>query len=281
MQAEADRRGVRRLPALAPLDLRAGGLHVRRALAAAAAARAAAAGPEPAGGRRRSSSAGDFELLLSGDAESPTLRTLPLPDVDALKVPHHGSADPGLPAVLERLRPELAGIEVGRGNTYGHPAPATLAALRGAGVRTYRTDRDGTVSVTVRDGAARETEVDTLAAAASRAASPGRAAAAARRLARVAELKPIYLVCGDDDAKIDAWRARVRRRAEDERGPGGLETFDARASEPDEVAAGLATLSFDPGTRYLLVDDVGAWKAAQLAPLEAALADLPPETVLV
>ncbi|HEY6780550.1 MAG TPA: DNA polymerase III subunit delta [Thermoleophilaceae bacterium] len=97
----------------------------------------------------------------------------------------------------------------------------------------------------------------------------------------MAELKPAYLVCGDDDAKIDAWRARVRQRAEDERGPGGLETFDARANEPDEVVAGLATLSFDPGARYLLVDDVGAWKAAQLGPLEAALGALPPETVLV
>lgn len=101
------------------------------------------------------------------------------------------------------------------------------------------------------------------------------------RLAEVADLKPIYLVCGDDDAKIDAWRARVRRRAEDDRGPGGLETFDARAAEPEAVAAALATLSFDPGMRYVLVDDVGAWKAAQLPPLEATLASMPPETVLV
>jgi DNA polymerase-3 subunit delta len=97
----------------------------------------------------------------------------------------------------------------------------------------------------------------------------------------VAELKPAYLVCGDDNAKIDAWRARVRRRADEERGPGGLESFDARQSEPGEVAGSLAMLSFDPGTRYLLVDDVGAWKAAQLGPLEETLAALPPETVLV
>jgi DNA polymerase III subunit delta len=97
----------------------------------------------------------------------------------------------------------------------------------------------------------------------------------------VAALKPAYLVCGDDDAKIDAWRARVRRRAEEERGPGGLEVFDARQSDPGEVAGALAMLSFDPATRYLLVDDVGAWKAGELGPLEQALADLPPETVLV
>jgi DNA polymerase III subunit delta len=97
----------------------------------------------------------------------------------------------------------------------------------------------------------------------------------------VAALKPAYLVSGDDDAKIDAWRARVRRRAEKERGPGGLEQFDARQSDPGEVAAALAMLSFDTATRYLLVDDVGAWKAGEVGPLEDALKDLPPETVLV
>jgi DNA polymerase-3 subunit delta len=97
----------------------------------------------------------------------------------------------------------------------------------------------------------------------------------------VPDLKPAYLVCGDDDAKIDSWRARVRKRAEDERGPGGLETFDARESDPDEIAGSLSVLSFEGGTRYLLVDDAGAWKAARLAPLEQALDELPPETVLV
>ena len=97
----------------------------------------------------------------------------------------------------------------------------------------------------------------------------------------MAALKPAYLVCGDDDAKIDAWRARVRRRAEDERGPGGLEAFDARQSDPGEVAGSLATLSFETATRYLLVDGVESWKAGALEPLEGALADMPPETVLV
>ena len=47
------------------------------------------------------------------------------------------------------------------------------------------------------------------------------------------------------------------------------------------MAAGLSLLSFDPATRYLLVDDVGAWKAGQLALAEAALTALPPDTVLV
>jgi DNA polymerase III subunit delta len=97
----------------------------------------------------------------------------------------------------------------------------------------------------------------------------------------VAELKPAYLVHGDDDARIDSWRLRLRRRAEAERGPGGLEGFDGRSCSPEEVAASLAALTFDTGTRYLLVDDAGPWKAADLGPLEAALQEPPPATVLV
>jgi competence protein ComEC len=101
---------------------------------------------------------GEFELLLSADAESESLRPLDLPDVDAMKVPHHGSSDPGLPDLLGRLRPELAAIEVGP-NTYGHPAPPTLAALRRAGVPTFRTDRHGTVALTV-EGDALAVDID-------------------------------------------------------------------------------------------------------------------------
>ncbi|HEX2070537.1 MAG TPA: DNA polymerase III subunit delta [Thermoleophilaceae bacterium] len=97
----------------------------------------------------------------------------------------------------------------------------------------------------------------------------------------MADLKPVYLVCGDDDAKIDAWRARVRKRAEAENGPGALESFDARTDEAQAVVASLAALTFATGTRYLMVDDVGAWKAADATPLIDAIAAMPPETVLV
>jgi competence protein ComEC len=94
---------------------------------------------------------GDFDLLLPADAESNVTATLPLPEVEALKVAHHGSADEGLPAMLERTDPEFAAIEVGRGNTYGHPAPSTLSALRVVR-HVYRTDRDGTIRLRVRGG---------------------------------------------------------------------------------------------------------------------------------
>ncbi len=97
----------------------------------------------------------------------------------------------------------------------------------------------------------------------------------------MAALKPAYLILGDDEPKIDAWRTRVRTRAEEEGGPGALETFDAKAAGPDEVAAALGMLTFGTEARYYLVDNVEAWKAGDLDPLEKALADPAPDTVLV
>jgi len=97
----------------------------------------------------------------------------------------------------------------------------------------------------------------------------------------VAEPKPVYLVTGDDHARIDAWRARLRARAEGEGGAVGLESFDARLAAPEDIAAALATLSFAAGRRFLLVDGVETWKAGPLAPLERALGDMPPDTTLV
>ncbi len=96
---------------------------------------------------------GGFDLLLAADAESNVLGGLELPKVEVLKVSHHGSDDPGLPAIVARLRPRAAVIEVGAHNSYGHPTPSTLAALREAPVPIVRrTDRDGTVKITLRGG---------------------------------------------------------------------------------------------------------------------------------
>jgi DNA polymerase-3 subunit delta len=97
----------------------------------------------------------------------------------------------------------------------------------------------------------------------------------------MAGLKPAYLISGDDDAKIDAWRARVRKRAEDENGPGALESFDAPGDLPEAVATALTTLTFASGDRYLLADGVEQWKAGDLDPLEQELKAVPEGTVLV
>ena len=79
-------------------------------------------------------SAGGFDLLLSADAESEALLPLDLPDVDAMKVPHHGSADPGLPEVLDAPRPR-AGRDRGRGEHLRPPGAVDLAALDTPGSR--------------------------------------------------------------------------------------------------------------------------------------------------
>jgi DNA polymerase-3 subunit delta len=97
----------------------------------------------------------------------------------------------------------------------------------------------------------------------------------------VSGLNSVYLISGEDDAKIDAWRARLRHRAEDEGGPGALESFDARETSADALAAELATLTFNPGTRYLVADSVQSWKAGDLDALERAIAAMSPDTVLV
>jgi competence protein ComEC len=148
--AAARARGARRVLATAPMTLRAGALTID-----VLSPHPRPSGPPPEDPNPRAVVAvvrsDGFELLLSGDAESDALLPLALPDVDALKLPHHGSADPGLPALLDRLRPQLASIPVGA-NSYGHPAPSTLAALRAAGVPTWRNDRHGAVRVTADHG---------------------------------------------------------------------------------------------------------------------------------
>ncbi len=91
---------------------------------------------------------GDTDVLLTADAESDVTGRLRLPEVEILKVAHHGSEDPGLADELRELRPRIAVISCGRDNEYGHPRPGTLAALAASpGLRTYRTDEDGRVVV--------------------------------------------------------------------------------------------------------------------------------------
>ena len=95
------------------------------------------------------------------------------------------------------------------------------------------------------------------------------------------DFKSVYLLSGDDDTKLDAWRLRLRARAEAQGGPGALEAFDARTASSEQVASAVASLTFDPGHRFVLADGVEAWKTGDLAPLERELGAMPPATVLV
>ncbi|MGW0843526.1 ComEC/Rec2 family competence protein [Streptomyces sp. NPDC002787] len=94
-----------------------------------------------------------LSLLLLGDLEPPAQRELSrspeaaaLGAVDVVKVAHHGSAyqDPDL---IRAMAPRLALISVGADNSYGHPAPSTVAALRAGGATVLRTDEDGAIAV--------------------------------------------------------------------------------------------------------------------------------------
>lgn len=68
--------------------------------------------------------------------------------VDILKVPHHGSKYSSSEEFLAVAQPKISSIEVGK-NSYGHPTEATLKNLVSIGSQIFRTDRDGTIKISV------------------------------------------------------------------------------------------------------------------------------------
>jgi len=92
--------------------------------------------------------AGDIEALAESDLVA-SGRDLA---ADVLKVPHHGSRTSTSAAFLARVSPRLGLIGVGRRNRFGHPAPEVMERLLAAGVRTFRTDRDGEVALVFSGG---------------------------------------------------------------------------------------------------------------------------------
>jgi competence protein ComEC len=96
---------------------------------------------------------GAFDALFTGDAPAFVERAVSGrlgKGVEVLKVSHHGSGSSTDPQFLARAAPELALVSVGRGNRYGHPSPAVMARLRGAGIEIHRTDEEGPVRVVAR-----------------------------------------------------------------------------------------------------------------------------------
>ncbi|MCZ3386810.1 MAG: ComEC/Rec2 family competence protein [Actinomycetia bacterium] len=94
-------------------------------------------------------------MLLTGDIEPPAqlamLRDAAVPQVDVLKVPHHGSRFQDFD-FLSAVGARVAMISVGEGNPYGHPAPELLGALSDSGILVARTDTEGSVAVVVEGG---------------------------------------------------------------------------------------------------------------------------------
>jgi len=94
-------------------------------------------------------------FLFTGDAESATERKLVGMGTDlkadVLKVGHHGSNTSTTEGFLSEIKPQVAVIEVGAKNRYGHPRKEVLGRLEKNGIKYYRTDTDGTVEI-VSDG---------------------------------------------------------------------------------------------------------------------------------
>ncbi len=91
----------------------------------------------------------DFDAILMGDNETNSYEQLkenlhPSGKIEVFKVGHHGSKNSVNKKMAELVAPNVSVVSVGE-NSYGHPHPKTLSALRGS--RIYRTDMDNTVRI--------------------------------------------------------------------------------------------------------------------------------------
>jgi DNA polymerase-3 subunit delta len=80
----------------------------------------------------------------------------------------------------------------------------------------------------------------------------------------VADLKPAYLIHGDDHGAVAERRAGLRALAEREGGAGSVESLEGEAATPEGVARALAAMTLTVGRRVILVDGVERWKQAEV-----------------
>lgn len=95
----------------------------------------------------------------------------------------------------------------------------------------------------------------------------------------MAELKPAYLVCGDDQVRLDDWRRRLRARSEDESAE--LEVLKGDQLSSDAVAQAVSALTLAVGRRYVLADGIERWSEKDATAVGEALRSMPPETIAV
>jgi len=90
---------------------------------------------------------GNESVMLTGDIEDEVEAELIINGASLsaqfLKVGHHGSKTSTSTKFLNAVNPQIAFIEVGANNRYGHPHPTIIERLENFGIKYYRTDRDG------------------------------------------------------------------------------------------------------------------------------------------
>ena len=90
-------------------------------------------------------------MLLTGDAEAETEERMMSAGanikVKVLKVGHHGSRYASSENFLRAGGFEAAVISDGEDNRYGHPSQDALDRLKSLGVKLYRTDLEGEVTI--------------------------------------------------------------------------------------------------------------------------------------
>ena len=104
---------------------------------------------------------GENTFLFTGDAEESAeknlvetyggnteQRTAPSLEADVLKVGHHGSVTSTSELFLDAVQPKFAVISCGRNNSYGFPHSETLKNLSIRNIQLFRTDEQGTITVT-------------------------------------------------------------------------------------------------------------------------------------
>jgi len=98
----------------------------------------------------------------------------------------------------------------------------------------------------------------------------------------VPDLKPAYLIHGDDHGAVAERRAGLRTLVErQEGGSASIELLEGEAATPAGVADALAAMTLAMGWRVLIVEGAERWREADVTKhLAGALAEVPPETTL-
>ncbi|HKS26831.1 MAG TPA: ComEC/Rec2 family competence protein [Pyrinomonadaceae bacterium] len=97
---------------------------------------------------------GDFSMLLTGDAEAETEARMMKAGANVrakvLKVGHHGSRYASSEEFLRAGGFEAALISDGEDNRYGHPSQEALDRFKRLGIKVYRTDLQGEITIKTR-----------------------------------------------------------------------------------------------------------------------------------